>query len=69
MTIFTQKKGIYLIYLKKDEHEMFQEFFIFKNILNMLTPAKKTPNTAVRGLQLYTKISCECILKIKVNIL
>lgn len=43
MTIFTQKKGIYLIYLKKSEHEMFQEILIFKNILNVLSPAKKTP--------------------------
>lgn len=39
MTIFTQKKGIYLIYLKKGE--MFKEIFIFMNILNVLSPAKK----------------------------
>lgn len=46
--IFTQKKGIYLIYLTKGEHEMFQEIFILKNILNVLSPAKKTKHCCKR---------------------
>lgn len=48
MTVFTQKKGIYLIYLKNGEHEMFQEIFIFKDILNELSPAKKPKHCCKR---------------------